>query len=512
MNKPRNRFAAVIISITCVLAPSLAFASFDTNLSYGASGSEVFSLQQFLIQQGLLSSGAATGNFFSLTQAAVQQFQSQQGIYPISGFFGPLTRARANEITNSSGSLSATSYTNTNSSGIAALTASLQAQIQQLEAQLAALNGTNTNNNQCTSVPQPSTSCSGTWTAATISDGCTLAWQCIISTASAPSISGITAPSQLSVGQTGTWIVNVSNASGNLSYSVNWGEQSTYLYANSAASASVQSSATFTHAYSTPGTYAPTFTVTNANGQSASASATVTVSAPTVSGNFSASPTSGTSPLAVTFNGHVNSFANYTINFGDGQSITNASCPSSAPLGQFPCPLSPISHTYTQAGTYVATLIQVESCYASDGGSCTPPPPTTLASVTITVNNPISNSVLPNPGALTAAQIGSYPLCAQSVTESALPVTYTCQIGQMISGQSLDIVASINNNNSTSFYSYPNAGAQVVGETWTPQTQSFTQGQTISDVCGMKTTLSSVNYAQQTFTISITADNSGCAA
>lgn len=58
----------------------------------GMSGSDVIGLQQFLIQQNLLASKYATGYFGFLTQTAVRQFQSQQGITAI-GIVGPITRA-----------------------------------------------------------------------------------------------------------------------------------------------------------------------------------------------------------------------------------------------------------------------------------------------------------------------------------------------------------------------------------------------------------------------------------
>jgi len=74
--------------------PSLAFASIDTNLKYGARGVEVSELQEFLIDKGLLA-GQATGNFFSLTLKAVKLYQASVGL-PTTGFVGPLTRAKIN--------------------------------------------------------------------------------------------------------------------------------------------------------------------------------------------------------------------------------------------------------------------------------------------------------------------------------------------------------------------------------------------------------------------------------
>ncbi len=86
---------AIVFSL---LAPAgIAFASFDTNLAYGAKGPAVAQLQTFLISQGLYS-GSITGSFFSLTRSAVQQFQKVHSISPASGYFGPLSRTVANAL------------------------------------------------------------------------------------------------------------------------------------------------------------------------------------------------------------------------------------------------------------------------------------------------------------------------------------------------------------------------------------------------------------------------------
>jgi hypothetical protein len=70
---------------------------FNVSLKYGSTDKfEVTRLQNFLVSEGLLNV-APTGNFFSLTQNAVIEFQKTNGITPASGYFGPLTRAVANQ-------------------------------------------------------------------------------------------------------------------------------------------------------------------------------------------------------------------------------------------------------------------------------------------------------------------------------------------------------------------------------------------------------------------------------
>jgi len=90
----------VLISIFLVLnwAPVFAAADFNLNLYYGLkNNSEVKRLQEFLTNQGIYG-GPATGNFFSLTLAAVKKFQLQNGIAPAAGYFGIKSRATANQL------------------------------------------------------------------------------------------------------------------------------------------------------------------------------------------------------------------------------------------------------------------------------------------------------------------------------------------------------------------------------------------------------------------------------
>lgn len=72
-------------------------ANFERDLSFGARSADVTHLQEFLASQGVYS-GPVTGNFFSLTREGVKRFQEREKISPVLGYFGPKTRARANEI------------------------------------------------------------------------------------------------------------------------------------------------------------------------------------------------------------------------------------------------------------------------------------------------------------------------------------------------------------------------------------------------------------------------------
>jgi len=77
--------------------PSGQMAKFDSNMGLGSRGDNVKELQQFLNDQ----TGAdltVDGVFGPLTQGALAAFQSANGIYPAKGYFGPVSRAAANNI------------------------------------------------------------------------------------------------------------------------------------------------------------------------------------------------------------------------------------------------------------------------------------------------------------------------------------------------------------------------------------------------------------------------------
>ncbi|MBI2100770.1 MAG: PKD domain-containing protein [Candidatus Vogelbacteria bacterium] len=97
-----------------------------------------------------------------------------------------------------------------------------------------------------------------------------------------PSISGVSGPTTLEVGKSGTWSVTASDPeNGPLSYSVVWGDAG-----GTTAGSPVQQTATFTHTYSQAGTYYPTFTVTDNAGQSAKTSLSVVVQGGTTIGTI----------------------------------------------------------------------------------------------------------------------------------------------------------------------------------------------------------------------------------
>jgi PGF-pre-PGF domain-containing protein len=93
-----TRIAALIANLQAELAKMLGTAqAFATDLYYGLKGNaDVKRLQEFLISKGYLASGLNTGNYLSLTVAAVKAYQTAKGITPVNGRCGPKTRAAIN--------------------------------------------------------------------------------------------------------------------------------------------------------------------------------------------------------------------------------------------------------------------------------------------------------------------------------------------------------------------------------------------------------------------------------
>ena len=97
----------------------------------------------------------------------------------------------------------------------------------------------------------------------------------------APIISGVSGPTTLGIGQTGTWTVNATDPSvGTLSYSVQWGDAGALGELTKIAGGSFDTfvqSATFSHAYGRAGVFVPRFTVRSASGMAAVTSVSVNV-------------------------------------------------------------------------------------------------------------------------------------------------------------------------------------------------------------------------------------------
>ena len=91
--------SGVAVLAVAMIAGAQGYA-FNTNLTVGSTGQDVVALQTWLMSSGyniasIASGAASTGYFGSQTKAAVQAYQTANGV-PSTGFVGPLTRGKLN--------------------------------------------------------------------------------------------------------------------------------------------------------------------------------------------------------------------------------------------------------------------------------------------------------------------------------------------------------------------------------------------------------------------------------
>jgi hypothetical protein len=116
------------------------------------------------------------------------------------------------------------------------------------------------------------------------------------------------------------------------------------------------------------------------------------VSSTLTNSSLVATPTSGAAPFNVSFSArNLKPASTYSINFGDGTSasLTLSSCIGITAIqggqGGIICSSSTV-HAYISAGTYASTLLQQWVCPTGQSECPAPPPPQTIATVTITVS------------------------------------------------------------------------------------------------------------------------------
>jgi len=170
---------------------------------------------------------------------------------------------------------------------------------------------------------------------------------------------------------------------------------------------------TNSHTYTSPGVYTVKLLKYNqpsSLAQTLIASLTITVTGQSASqnrvGNFSASPTSGIAPLAVTFN-YSNLDLNdlYTISFGENYSSGNTVTMDCATSSL--CTAGSFFHTYNSPGTYMATLNKKNRDFSCVKYPCDPPGATTV-SAKVTVGGTPSSSATIDQGSLTPSSSSFY--------------------------------------------------------------------------------------------------------
>ena len=109
------QIASLQTSSSSSSSSSASCYTFTRNHQMGDKGGEVMWVQKFLNGHGAVvaasgagSMGMETSSFGGLTKAAVAKFQAANGITPAAGYWGPITRAKANSMCTTSGPVTPT--------------------------------------------------------------------------------------------------------------------------------------------------------------------------------------------------------------------------------------------------------------------------------------------------------------------------------------------------------------------------------------------------------------------
>ena len=219
---------------------------------------------------------------------------------------------------------------------------------------------------------------------------------------SMPNISGITAPTVLNTGQVGTWKVNASDPNnGTLSYAVDWGEIKNGLKLSALSQVFVQT-ATFTHAYASPGTYTVTFTVSSSSGASSVSTITVHIV-----------------PAPVTLTSVTVAPAIASVDIGNTTQLT------ASPLDQNGAAFTGATTTFTSSDATIATVDNTGLVTGVSTGTATitatsmSGTTTVTGTATVTVNPaPVLTSVTITPATASTTVTGSETLVATPLDQN----------------------------------------------------------------------------------------------
>lgn len=305
---------AVLDSATPVPMPTatptsapLCFSAKRT-LMRGMSGSDVSSLQHFLVTDGYLLSDNASGFFGATTEESVKNWQVSNHIVSSGtatstgwGAVGPKTRAAILAVCNPETSNPGSWATNGPPRTVAPPKATATSTLPSATVGAVAT--------ECKPISTPASSCATSWQSVRGSDGCISSWQCASFSPTAasnvrnkpPGIEGVSGSTSLTTGETGTWSILASDPEGDsLSYSMVWGDANSAFSQILDIAGTFSSNPNFSHAYANPGIYTMNASVQDKMGNSAVAPFTVSVLAAAVASSTPANASgSGTSSTGI---------------------------------------------------------------------------------------------------------------------------------------------------------------------------------------------------------------------
>jgi plastocyanin len=212
------------------------------------------------------------------------------------------------------------------------------------------------------------------------------------------SITSISGPTSLNVGQEGTWTINTSGLNSGLSYAVSWPDESSSLnnflnsFFNSNADQTFTSSPVFSHAFSSPGTYSVQFyakdnagnaintllninvvDINNSNSTSNNTSTNNSTSANNSASiiSFSANQTDVKSGETVTFSSNLAINGDYTFSISldcqSGISAAGSATCSTPSTSKASSGTNTFSINFTSSNTATSTVAVYGSLYNTNG-------------------------------------------------------------------------------------------------------------------------------------------------
>lgn len=194
------------------------------------------------------------------------------------------------------------------------------------------------------------------------------------------SINSFSGPTQLVVGQSGTWSINVTDSSnGTLTYKMNWGDTFNNAadilnaIANDTAYLQASSTMTLTHTYTQPGVYTIAFYILSSSGTTAQTTATVVVTSESTTGTTTGTTICPMYVIQCPFGQHdtVDNNCNHSCapNAWPGPMIPapTTTTPTICPMYALQCPTG----EHDVVSTSCTHTCELDTTPTTQGGSCT---------------------------------------------------------------------------------------------------------------------------------------------
>lgn len=291
-----------------------------------------------------------------------------------------------------------------------------------------------------------------------------------------PVISGVSSPTVLAVGATGTWSVSASDPqNSSLSYAVDWADQGVHpLFASASQQIFVQT-ASFTHAYAAPGTYTVKFTVKDNAGLTSTSTVTVHVTGPQVQPLvISAVAATSSSPTHAAINWNTNLRSNSSVFYSTSTPVDTSTALSASASARV------LNHrinlTKLSAGTTYYFVVQ-----STDAEGAVAMSPESSFTTPVLPSHAPSIQSIDGPQTIAAETQGTWTVNASDPENSTLSYSIDWGDTPMMHAMALMAPQQVFTQTSTFTHTYANPGTYTITVTVT-DSAGLTATQTTSVV------------------------------